>query len=74
MTVARLRAAMANLPDDLLVFLASDEEGNDFHRLADVEISKYYESDGEIQTVHPDDFNEFEDEDDPLRDAVVLWP
>jgi hypothetical protein len=72
MTVGSLRAALANFPEDLPVLVASDEEGNSFEHLYDVEVSKYYEIDREIQTIHPDDVDEYDQDD--LSDAVVLWP
>lgn len=72
MTVGSLRAALTKFPDDLPVLVSSDEEGNSFEHLYAVEISKYYEIDREIQTVHPDDVDEYDIED--LTDAVVLWP
>lgn len=72
MTVGSLRATLAELRDDLPIILSSDEEGNSFGFLYDVEVSKYYEIDREIQTVHPDDVDGYDPED--LADAVVLWP
>lgn len=72
MTVGSLRAVLSKFPDDMHVLVASDEEGNSFEHLYDVEVSKYYEIDREIQTVHPDDFDEYDPDD--LTDAVVLWP
>lgn len=67
MNVALLRAALASLPDDMPVILASDEEGNGFHKLSDAEESAYREG-WSVEVVHPDD-----EQGDELR-ALVLWP
>lgn len=72
-TVGNLRAALAEFPDDMAILLSSDEEGNSFHRLWDVAVSKIYDLDDyEPSPVHPDDAPEYDPED--LQDAVILWP
>lgn len=71
-TVGSLRAALADLPDDLPIILATDEEGNGFEHLYYIETSKYVKYDREINTVHSDDLDDYDPED--LVDAVVLWP
>ena len=67
-TVGTLRAALADLPDDLPIYLSRDEEGNGYNRLYYVETCKY--ADG--YSVHPDDVEDYTPED--LIDAVILWP
>lgn len=71
-TVGTLRAALADLPDDLPIILAEDEEGNGFQPLWSVEPSRYSIIDGEGHPIHPDDLEDYDPED--LTDAVVLWP
>lgn len=72
MTVGTLRAALASLPHDFPVVMSSDGEGNEFHRLYDVEVSKCSDIDGECESVHSDDIDDYDP--DELTDAVVLWP
>jgi hypothetical protein len=62
--IERLKKFDGNLP----VILASDEEGNQYHRLEALEMDAYSEHEGEIELVHPSDI----EGDEPL--AVTLWP
>ena len=57
-TVSYLRYFLQNLPDDMLVFLAVDEEGNGYAPLED------YSDDVTLENVHSGD----------VQQALVLWP
>jgi hypothetical protein len=73
MTAGELRKALEDVPDERLVVLARDEEGNGFSPLAEVVSTERYFAEttyfGEI--VHPDDYGEMGDD---YVLAVVLWP
>ncbi|MFI9154502.1 hypothetical protein [Streptomyces sp. NPDC053367] len=85
MRLADLRAALANLghlPDDTIVVLAKDAEGNGFSPLAEAEDAMYWAEttwSGERYLTeeqrraeaNPDDWSEAPD--DAVR-AVFLWP
>ena len=73
MTIADLRAAIADLPDDMLVVTAKDREGNHFSPLADVGTGVY-----EPTTTWYGDFISVDD-DEPIAaieppNALCLWP
>lgn len=68
MNVKELREEMANLPDDMLVLLSSDQEGNSKHKLYSADISAYEKDGYEFETIHPDDTDGTE------AKALVLWP
>lgn len=68
MNVKQLRELLAAMPEDMLVILSSDEEGNSFDFLRDVEVSAYSVYEREIDLIHPDDAEGDEEK------AVVLWP
>ncbi len=63
MTVARLREAVASLPDDLPGVLSKDPEGNGFRVLVDVDTARWHSGDGG-----------WLDETDGGVPCVVLWP
>jgi len=65
MTVKELIAELKKLPNDLEVLLSSDEEGNGFGQLCDVDLSG---KNGDGDPCHPDDV------DDTMGQCVVLWP
>lgn len=67
MTVANLRAALANLPDDLPVVLSQDPEGNGFDTLFQVEPARWWPDDQELVDVD-------EDGEEAGVACVVLWP
>lgn len=80
MTVARLRALLADLPDDHLVILASDPEGNDYHQFSG-DVSTDYRWDADERELiggdDDDDEDDEPDEDEAEPDGVaciVLWP
>lgn len=71
-TVGSLRSALADLPDNLPIYVSKDEEGNGFKNLYEVVVCKYRDDGDDGHPVHPDDVEEYDAED--LIDAVVLWP
>ncbi len=79
MRVGNLRALLATLPDDMLIVLSKDGEGNGFSPLSDTSdpAATVYEADstwsGEI--AHTDDAD-YDDEpyDGAGVPALVLWP
>lgn len=74
MTVAELIEKLKEMPQDSLVLVSSDGEGNDIMELVDVENACRCEQDDDSRgydLIHPDD----NDEDDPRgEECVVLWP
>jgi hypothetical protein len=84
MTLAELRAQLAalDLPDDTIVVLAKDAEGNGFSPAAEVEHAmylaestwsggRYLTEDQRQAETDPDDWSEAPDDAVP---AVFLWP
>lgn len=69
-TVRSLKDALESLPDDTLVILSRDEEGNGFSQLGYVGFDKADPK--ELYPIHPYDYNEEEYPD--AIDIVVLWP
>lgn len=71
--VGVLRSALDGLPDDMLVVLSKDGEGNGFSPLAEVEheptTGYIAESTWAGEVPHPDDY-----EDGDGVPCVVLWP
>lgn len=84
MTVKDLREELAGLPDEMIVVMAKDGEGNGFSPLADVDgENKAYQADttwsGEvgIKKLTPeliDDGGYSEDDVVEGQDCLVLWP
>jgi len=65
MTVKELIEKLQSVPPELPVYLASDEEGNSFDTLTDVEESPLNH---DCYPCHPNDADEDADR------VVVLWP
>lgn len=80
MKVQDLRTALEGVPDDTVVVVSRDAEGNGFSPLHDAEVGmKYDKANGEIGfgELTPSQMEDgFTDEDlmDDGQDAVVLWP
>lgn len=84
MTLAELRAQLdaLNLPDDTLVVLAKDGEGNGFSPAVEAEHAMYlaesgwsgerYLTDADRQA--QDDADEYDEAPDDAVPAVFLWP
>jgi hypothetical protein len=73
MKVGELIDALSALPEDATVLVASDEEGNRISELYSADTQKFIDyGEGEINLIHPDDEDDYEDDDPSL--AVVLWP
>lgn len=72
MNVADLRAALNDLPADLIVVMSKDSGGNGFSPMAEVDAAARYqpESDWAGEVLHPDEFDEYPD----ACPAVCLWP
>ncbi|UJV42070.1 hypothetical protein [Streptomyces sp. AMCC400023] len=85
MTLAELRAALAkldHLPDDTIVILAKDAEGNGFSPLVEADHGmyladttwsgeRYLTDEQRLAETNPDDYSEAPDDAVP---AVFLWP
>lgn len=71
MNVGELKSALADIPDDTPVLIASDEEGNNFNNFTELSES-YVHNDEPMEPIHPDDEDEYER--DELHLCVVLWP
>lgn len=54
-----------------IILIAKDEEWNSVHSLGGIETVRAASDMFEWHPVHPDDYDEYEDE--SLADAVVLW-
>lgn len=77
-TVGALRRLLADLPDDMPVVLASDEEGNEFHLLdghGTEKILKSGQSSYEIKFLDDEEQDdEDEQEDCETVEVLTLWP
>lgn len=83
MIVRELRKALADLPDDMVVVMACDAEGNGFSPLVEIAESMYHAETEYSGETYPtpeevaDASNHF-DEDDEAPDGAVrvvtLWP
>ena len=81
MNVKELKETLANYPDDMLVVMSSDEEGNGFNELYDVAESMWFDHGyGDGQTYVLDKYIGtlgYTEEDRAPSGAVpalVLWP
>ncbi len=73
MTVGELLEQLKDQPKDRLVMSASDAEGNDLHKVAEVAEAIWSESYG--GTCHPDDFpNLWVDLPEDAIKVVIIWP
>jgi hypothetical protein len=67
----------SDAPDDTLIILSSDEEGNSYREASlDATLSKCYPEDErgyEWQVLHPDDVGEYEEDGTELTDCLVVW-
>lgn len=71
MNVGQLKGSLAGIPDDTLVVLSRDSEGNRFSPLAEDSWDLYVaESAWSGDVVHPDDAAEYPE----AVNVVVLWP
>lgn len=59
------------LPEHITFLISSDEEGNSYRKARISEIEKAVCINGEWETVHPDDIEDYEDEE--LIDVIVFW-
>lgn len=69
MRVKDLREAITGLPDDLLVVMSKDGEGNGFSPLSDWGQGRYLP-----ETTWSGELHDSDDEDSDGELAVVLWP
>lgn len=67
MNVSELRAALARYPDDLLVVMSKDSEGNDFSPLYEATSGVY-----RAESTWGGGFNDGDD--DYPANAVCFWP
>jgi hypothetical protein len=73
MTIKDLAALLATLPQDALVVVASDSEGNGFSPFYKLTTGRYVEySSGESEFHESGDRDDAEDED--AVEAVCVWP
>jgi hypothetical protein len=70
MTVKKLRKVLKSLPNDMLVVLSSDEEGNSYHELCDAVVMYYSPSTEEA--IDEGDLEEYGQNDSAK--TLVLWP
>ncbi len=66
-----LIAALQELPENIQILVARDEEWNSLNELYALTRTIAATDMFEWQAVHPNDVGEYEDEE--LQDAVVLW-
>ena len=70
MTKKQLITALEDVPDDVVIVLSSDEEGNAFHELDEVGTSMLYDlTSGEVASVAERDVLS-----ERAVPAAVLWP
>lgn len=64
----------SSAPDDTLMLLSSDHEGNSYRELnLDADLSKGYPEGYEWKVLHPDDVPEYEEDGIELTDVLVVW-
>jgi hypothetical protein len=68
LTVGDLKNVISDLPEDTLVILSSDEEGNSFHYWTYGAVEPY-ETDGWDINIAGEEENDFD-----YPKALVLWP
>lgn len=87
MTVDELRQFLVDLPDDMIVVMSSDSEGNSYSPLAGGSTDYRYLADSTwsgslVNPDDPDDYDDFfysddddyEDYEDESVPCLVLWP
>lgn len=74
MKVRELKKILAELDDNLTIYVSRDEEGNGFKELTIAELSDVVDQDGELVVCHPDDLEAGEYDGWDIEKAVVLWP
>lgn len=68
MNAGELREALKDAPDDMLVLVASDSEGNSFHEATGAWEYAYQDDEYEYSILNEED----EEDDDPR--CMVIWP
>ncbi len=74
LTVKDLKAILADIPDDTLVVLSSDSEGNDFSPLCAYSNGTYLFGRKSWQRGHFFDAGETPPDSRKVREVVALWP
>lgn len=77
-TVAKLREILAKLPDDAIVVMSKDAEGNNFSPFCEVgndEASDWYRAESSWSGyLRDEEYDPDEDGPDGAVSCVVLWP
>lgn len=73
MLKSELISELKQIEGDLEILLSADDEGNSFRRLTEIAVDKYHEDGHEIDVLHPDDVEEYEEDGEPLPEGIVLW-
>jgi hypothetical protein len=64
----------SDAPDDTLIVLSSDQEGNSYRTAyLDEDLAKAYRDGYEWQVLHPDDVEEYEEDGVELTEVLVIW-
>ena len=81
MKIKELKELINSLPDDMEIYVASDEEGNDFSKLNYISSNEYVVEDFYDNVsvgafiLSPDDDNDKEIiEKHNLKESLVIWP
>ena len=82
MNVRELREALSEYPDEMLVVMSKDSEGNDFSPLYEAQEGMYHAETTWYGEVHPtpeqiaadDAYTEEDEAPEGAERAVVLWP
>lgn len=75
MNVGDLIKELSFYDADMEIVVASDEEGNNFNRLSDIDESFATFHEYEINLHHPDDIEEMEDyEREEFVKVLCIWP
>jgi len=73
MKVKRLIEQLKDIPEDTEVWLSSDEEGNDFNPLTEVNFCHAWRhSKWEFDLIDPDEKDEYPEGE--VQELLVLWP
>lgn len=74
MKVGELIEQLSEYDPEMEVLTATDEEGNNFHKVVTLELEMYVQDGREIEIHHPKDYEDGYYEGTYAPNCVVIWP